>query len=199
MTREEFSNLAKAMKAVYSDPKFIADTDAIMVWYEFFKEDDYMVVQTAIKKYMANNEFPPTIAGIRKNINEITNPDLSMTEGEAWSLVYRAICNSAYNAREEFDKLPPECQKAIGNPAMLKEWAGLDKEEVNTVIQSNFMRSFKVEKKRSQEMQMLPPSTRGVIQMLSDGMDVNRRMIGDDTKEELDLFHRIALGIEENT
>ena len=193
MTKSEFSNLVKAMKAVYSDPKFIADADAIMVWYEFFKEDDYMVVQTAIKKYMANNEFPPTIAGIRKNINEITNPDLSMTEGAAWALVYRAICNSAYNAQEEFNKLPAECQKAVGNPAILKEWAGLDKDEVNTVIQSNFMRSYKVEKKRSQEMQMLPPSTRGVIQMLSDGMDVNRRLIGEE-KEELDMFHRIAYG-----
>ena len=180
MTKAEFSNLVKAMKAVYSDPKFIADTDAIMVWYEFFKEDDYMIVQTAIKKYMANNEFPPTIAGIRKIINEITNPDLSMTEGAAWSLVYRAICNSAYNAREEFEKLPKECQRAVGNPAILKEWAGLDKDEVNTVIQSNFMRSYKVEKKRSQEMQMLPPSTRDAIQLLAGGMDVDKKLIGRD-------------------
>lgn len=187
MTREEFSNLVKAMKAVYSDPKFIADADAIMVWYEFFKEDDYMIVQTAIKKYMANNEYPPTIARIRKNINDITNPDLSMTEGAAWSLVYRAICNSAYNAQAEFDTLPVECQKAVGNPAILKEWAGLDKDEVNTVIQSNFMRSYKVEKQRSREMQMLPPSTRDVIQKLSDGMNTDNRMIEQGT----DLFHRI--------
>lgn len=171
MTKVEFSNLVKAMKAVYSDPKFIADTDAIMVWYEFFKDDDYMVVQVAIQKYMANNEFPPTIAGIRKHMVEITNPE-SMNEGEAWSLVYKAICNSAYNAASEFEKLPKECQKAIGNPAILKEWASLDVDEVNTVIQSNFMRSYKVAVKRSQEFNQLPPSTKDVIAKLSGSMSV---------------------------
>lgn len=170
MKLEEFATLVKAMKAVYSDPKFIADKEAIMVWYEFFKDDDYMMVQTAIQKYMANNEFPPTIAGIRKNINSITNPDLSMTEGEAWSLVYKAICNSAYNAKEEFEKLPKECQKAVGSPRMLREWAGLEITEVNTVIQSNFMRSYKVEVKRSQEYKQLPQSTREIIGKLTEQM-----------------------------
>lgn len=188
MKLEEFATLVKAMKAVYSDPKFIADADAIMVWYEFFKEDDYMVVQTAIKKYMANNEYPPTIAGIRKSIGEITNPNISMTEGEAWSLVYKAICNSNYNAKEEFEKLPKECQKAVGSPGMLREWAGLEVSEVNTVIQSNFMRSYKVEQKRSREMQMLPPSTRNVIEKLASGMNMNGR-IG--TVKE-DSSHRVS-------
>ena len=36
MELNQFATLVKAMKAVYSDPKFIADKDAIMVWYEFF-------------------------------------------------------------------------------------------------------------------------------------------------------------------
>lgn len=175
MKMEQFATLVKGMKAVYSDPKFIADKDAIMVWYEFFKDDDYMVVQAAIQKYMANNEFPPTIAGIRKIMNEIVNPETGMNEMEAWSLVYKAICNSAYKASEEFEKLPKECQKAIGNPAILKEWARLDIQEVNTVIQSNFMRSFKVEKKRSQELEQLPQSTRSVIQKLSDSIKIDER------------------------
>lgn len=177
MTKAEFSILVKAMKSVYSDPKFIADTDAITVWYEFFKDDDYMVVQTAIQKYMSNNEYPPTIAGIRKNISDITNPDLSMTEGEAWSLVYRAICNSTYNASAEFEKLPKECQKAVGNPAILKEWASLDVGEVNTVIQSNFMRSYRVEKKRSEELKQLPTATREIIQKLADSLSIDNRLI----------------------
>lgn len=175
MKMEQFATLVKGMKAVYSDPKFIADKDAIMVWYEFFKDDDYMVVQASIQKYMANNEFPPTIAGIRKIMNEIINPETGMNEMEAWSLVYKAICNSAYRASDEFEKLPKECQRAIGNPAILKEWAGLDIQEVNTVIQSNFMRSFKVEKKRSQELKQLPQSTRSVIQKLSDSTKIDER------------------------
>ena len=48
MDREQFSILVKAMKAVYSDPKFIADKDAFDVWYELLKDLPYMVCQTAI-------------------------------------------------------------------------------------------------------------------------------------------------------
>lgn len=165
MERSEFAVLVKAMKAVYSDPKFIADQDAFNVWYELLKDIPYNLCQVSIHKYMSTNKFPPTIADLRKIVSEVTTPD-KMNEGEAWALVYRAICNSAYNAREEFEKLPHECQKAVGNPAILKEWAGLDMSEVNTVIQSNFMRSYKVECKRSQEYDALPNHVRETLRRL---------------------------------
>lgn len=169
MERNEFSVLVKAMKAVYSDPKFIADKDAFDVWYELLKDIPYAICQTAIHKYMVTNRFPPTIADIRQNATAIVEPE-TMSEGEAWSLVYKAICNSAYHAKEEFDKLPKECQKAVGNPTILREWAGLEITEVNTVIQSNFMRSYKVEVKRSQEYKQLPQSTREIVGKLANSM-----------------------------
>ena len=166
MERNEFAVLVKAMKAVYSDPKFIADQDAFNVWYELLKDIPYAICQAAIHKYMSTNRFAPTIADIRQLSTEITTPEV-MNEGEAWGLVYKAICNSAYNAQSEFSKLPEECQKAIGNPAILKEWSGLDVQEVNTVIQSNFMRSYKVALKRKQDFNQLPQSTKDVIAKLS--------------------------------
>lgn len=163
MTREQFSILVKAMKAVYSDPKFIADKDAFDVWYEMFKGDDYMVVQTAIQKYMANNEFPPTIAGIRKHMASITEVHNDISEGEAWARVYKAICNANYGAKEEFEKLPEVCQIAVGRPETLKEWAMLDSQEVGTVIQSNFLRGLRVAKQRKAEFAQLPCQLRETI------------------------------------
>ena len=171
MERNEFAVLTKAMKAVYSDPKFIADQDAFNVWYELLKDIPYEICQAAIHKYMSTNRFAPTIADIRQLATDIVTPE-DMNEGEAWSLVYKAICNSAYNAQEEFEKLPKECQKAVGTPAMLKEWATMDNSEVCTVIQSNFMRSYKVEVKRSKEFNQLPPSTKDVISKLADSKSV---------------------------
>lgn len=171
MDREKFSILVKAMKAVYSDPKFIADKDAFNVWYELLKDIPYDLCQAAIHKYMTTNKFPPTIADVRQLATEIVTPE-TMNEGEAWSLVYKAICNSAYNSQAEFDKLPKECQKAVGNAAILREWASLNMDEVNTVIQSNFMRSYKVEVKRLQEYKQLPESTKDVIQKLSESTSV---------------------------
>ena len=167
MDREKFSILVKAMKAVYGDPKFIADKDAFNVWYELLKDIPYDLCQAAIHKYITTNKFPPTIADIRQLVTEIVTPE-TMNEGKAWSLVYKAICNSAYNSQAEFDKLPKECKKAVGNAAILREWASLDMSEVNTVIQSNFMRSYKVEVKKSREYDQLPEATKNVIQRLSE-------------------------------
>lgn len=172
MERSEFSILVKTMKAVYSDPKFIADKDAFNVWYELLKDIPYEICQAAIHKYMSINKFPPTIADLRQLATEIVTPE-QMNEGEAWSLVYKAICNSMYGANEEFAKLPPECQKAVGNPTILREWGMLDMSEVNTVIQSNFMRSYKVECKRSKEVKQLSQGTREIIQKLADSTNMN--------------------------
>ena len=163
MTREQFGVLVKGMKAVYGDPKFIPDKDAFDVWFAFFKDDSYEAVQAAIQKYMVNSEFAPTVAGIRKNLTQITAPDDEMTEGYAWSLVYKAICNSAYGAREEFEKLPEVCKAAVGRPENLREWAMLDSQEVGTVIQSNFLRSFRNAKKRQEELAALPCQMREQI------------------------------------
>ena len=162
MERDKFAILVKAMKAVYSDPKFITDQDAFNVWYELLKDIPYELCQAAIHRYMSTNKFPPTIADIRQLATEIVTPE-QMNEGEAWSKVYKAICNSTYNSAAEFEKLPKECQKAVGNPAILKEWASLDMDEVNTVIQSNFMRSYKVECKRAREYAQLPEGTKQLI------------------------------------
>lgn len=172
MEKNEFAILTKAMKAVYSDPKFIADKDAFTVWYELLKDIPYDVCQAAIHKYMSTSKFPPTIADIRTIATELTAPDL-MTEGEAWALVYKAICNSGYKAREQFEKLPPECQRAVGNPAILREWALLPITEVNTVIQSNFMRSYKVECKRTHEYAQLPQATKDLVGKIAESKRMN--------------------------
>jgi hypothetical protein len=163
MTREQFSILVKGMKAIYSDPKFISDKDAFDVWYTFFADDDYMVVQGAIQKYMANNEFPPTVAGIRKYVTQLTTPEDDMSEQYAWALVYKAICNANYGAQKEFEKLPEVCRKSVGSPDNLREWAMLNASEVNTVIHSNFLRSFKSAKKSQDELASLPCQMREQI------------------------------------
>lgn len=66
MTREEFLILAKAMKAVWSDPKFLPDKDAFDVWYEMLHDVPYRDAAVGLKAYMKTGKFPPTIADIRE-------------------------------------------------------------------------------------------------------------------------------------
>ena len=69
MKREEFLILAKGMKAVWTDPKFLPDKDAFDVWFEMLKDLPYREASIGLKDYMQTSKFPPTIADIRERAN----------------------------------------------------------------------------------------------------------------------------------
>lgn len=164
MEREEFKTLVKGMKAVYAQSTFIPDQDAFKVWYELLKDLSYEQANIAIQKYMLTEKFPPTIADIRTKANDIVAKiEESMSELEAWSLVSKAISNSGYHAEEEFGKLPEACQRAVGNPSNLKEWAMMESDKVATVEQSHFIRNYRVAVQRMQEEAKIPCHVKAAI------------------------------------
>lgn len=166
MERDEFKILVKAMKAVYADATFIPDSDAFNVWYELLKDIPYNQAEIAIQKHMLTNTFPPRIADIRRNVSEITETE-EINELEAWSMVYKAICNSAYNAEREYQKLPQIVQKAVGNPANLREWAMMDEKMISSA-RARFIDSFKAVKGRIKEDSMIPERTKIQIAQMKD-------------------------------
>lgn len=164
MTRDEFKILVKAMKAVYAQPTFLPDQDAFNVWYGMLKDIPYGLANLAVQKHIMTEKFPPTIADIRSQASCITTrPEETMTELEAWTLVYKAICNSSYNAEKEFEKLPRACQIAVGSPANLREWATMDNDQVVTVEQSHFIRNYRTAQKRIADDAKLPAEVHNLI------------------------------------
>ena len=164
MTKKEFLVIVKGLKSVYSDPKFLAGKDAIDVWYGLLCDLPYQVLSLATQKYMMQEQYPPTIAGLRKKAAEITAPvHEDMSELEAWSLVRKALGNSAYNAESEFDKLPELCQKAVGNAANLHEMALMDTDTVNSVEQSHFIRNYRAALDRKRADAQVSP---GIMQLI---------------------------------
>ena len=95
------------------------------------------------------------------------HPDIS------WSLVERACRNGLHGAGEEFEKLPPLIQKAVGSPNQLREWAMMDADTVKSVVASNFMRSFKIYQKRERETAMLPESVRELLTGVTERLALN--------------------------
>lgn len=162
MTRAEFSNIVKGMKAIYTDPKFIPDGTAMEVWYALFKGDDYQLVQTAVQRHMLTVKFPPTPAEIREQMVQLTTPK-ALNEEEAWQLVIKAVRNSNYNADEEFAKLPESVQRAVASPTNLRELAMMPTETVNSVEKSHFFRVYRTETERAKETAKLPESIRTLI------------------------------------
>ena len=116
--------------------------------------------------------FPPHIGAVKEKLRKITNPE-AMTEVEAWNLVQRAIKRGLYNSREEFDKLPTMLQRLVGSHTQLKDWAMMDLDTVQSVVASNFQRSFKVRAESDRELSLMPPDVRALV-----GSIANRLYLG---------------------
>lgn len=119
-------------------------TNTINAWHMMLEEYPADAVGAALKIYSKMNAsaFPPSVSQIICSIYAPKQND-ELTEGEAWALVKRAICKGNYEAKEMFESLPLTVQKAVGNYRMIQEWAATDSDTVNTVIMSNFQRSYR--------------------------------------------------------
>ncbi|WP_434302596.1 replicative helicase loader/inhibitor [Clostridium botulinum] len=175
MTPEETIKILSIIKAAY--PQWAKDLKAsdakmmVTLWNDMLQDYEYNLVQVAIKKVIATNKFPPSVAEVIESINYITSGGKSeMTEIEAWGLVRKAIKNSAYNAEEEFNKLPPRIQQAIGSHNILHNWSQESVNGIETVIGSNFMRSYKQTVIRNKEEKQLPQSIKSLLGSIGNKM-----------------------------
>lgn len=143
----------------------------INLWAEMFSEEPFEIVAAAAKAYIATDTggFMPNIGQLKDMLHRMQSGQ-QMTQMEAWDAVSKALRNSLYGADEEFRKLPPSIQRTVGSPAQLKEWAMMDAETVQSVVASNFQRSFQVCQKREDDFQKLPGSVKSFVAELSGKM-----------------------------
>ena len=145
MNEQETGKILAVISEVY--PSFRKDRNIQAtqdIWLTIFRETPYELVSQALMSYIATDTkgFPPVPGALNERIFQMRELN-GMNENEAWSLVYKALRRGIYNSREEFDKLPEEIRKIVGDPSQLHEWALLDTHEVSTVIASGFKRSWR--------------------------------------------------------
>ena len=173
MTREETKAILAVLKAGY--PNFYkelksVDADRIIdLWAGMFEFDSAKVVTEAVKSLMCTLKFPPTIADVKEKIALIVQPS-QITELEAWGKVLKALQDSNYHSQERFSELPANIQKLVGSHNQLREWGMMESDIVNSVIQSNFMRSFKANAAAEKEFSMLPESAKKLQKNLSESI-----------------------------
>ena len=133
------------------------------LWEKEFENDDAVVVYAAARTLMrSGREFAPTSGQIREKMTEFSEVN-TLDEQQAWALVAKACSNGSYGYRTEFEKLPPTVQKAVGRAEQLKDWAAIDVDTLQTVIASNFMRSYRTALVREKEMARIPWEVRAQI------------------------------------
>ena len=172
MTKREIAELMTVLQSEYPD-SFKGQSDSVFaakvaLWHDFFGEYPAAVVYAAAKSFMATDTkgFMPKVGQINEHIHRLNQTE-DITPAEAWGMVYKAICNSAYNAVEEFAKLPPAIQKAVGDPQQLRDWNMMEEEVVQSVIGSNFQRSFKVRQDRDKDFEKLPGSVKQFVTQIA--------------------------------
>lgn len=159
MTRQEFLIISKAIRAVY--PNMLPDDDAKDVWFSMLSDLPYQQVSVALQAHMMTSKYPPTIADLRKNLAQRDTNEL-----EAWAMVRKAIRNGSYGAEEEFAKLPPLVQKAVGDASNLRQWALSDSGMIET-IEAHFLKAFRIQRERETQAAQIAPSVRALLDGMS--------------------------------
>lgn len=185
MTREETLGIMGVLKAAY--PAYYKDLNrrdaeqVVDLWSTMFVDDPVEVVAAAVKRHIATDTkgFPPHIGAIKASIGAMKKPE-ELTELEAWELVRKSLRNASVapqsvgpdgktSARRSFEQLPDIVQRIVGSPEQLADWAGMDTETINSVVASNFQRSYKARAAKDREFLALPADVRETMELLADG------------------------------
>lgn len=169
MTREETVKIIRIMVDSYPNYKPNDISETVDVWHMMLSDYDYNLVAMALKAYILSDTsgFAPSIGQLVDKMQSITTPQ-ELNEMEAWALVCDALQNSGYNYAEEYAKLPPLVQKAVGLPTQLQAWA-LTENLNKDVVGSNFMRCYRIEVERQKEISKMPQNVREMLENISSG------------------------------
>ena len=165
MTRDETVKIIRIMCDCYPNYKPSNLSETVDVWNMMLEEYSYSQISTALKTYVHSDTsgFAPSIGQLLDKLHAIQNPQ-ELNEMEAWSLVSKALRNGYYGAVEEFNNLPPLVQKAVGSPDNLRNWSQTDTNSIENVVQSNFMRSYRLVVNRENESKKMPADVRTLIE-----------------------------------
>lgn len=165
MTREETVEIIHIICDCYPNFKPEDLSRTIDAWQVMLEEYSCEQVAAALKAYITSNTsgFAPSVGEIVAKIQLVSQPQ-ELDGMTAWGLVSKALRNGTYGAVEEFNKLPPLVRQAVGIPDNLKNWATSDYQTIETVIQSNFLRTYEVIVKRETEISRMPGNIKSLIE-----------------------------------
>ena len=144
----------------------------VRYWQTLFADDPAAEVNAAFLAWAAADEkgFPPTPGMLRAKLATLRNPQGDQSEQEAWALVRRALRNSLYGYEREYAALPETIRLVLGEARILQDWAMMDAETVDSVVASNFMRSYRARAVHVKELQALPAQAREVFGAVAEAL-----------------------------
>ena len=192
MTKPECNKLIMAMMAIYSS-HYQRPEESLRImsagWFLILEDYSYEEASIGLKWFARNDKkgFPPVpgqiIDGITK-AREASSPGSAMDEGQAWSLVYKAIQDSSYHSEERYAELPLIVQKAVGSSAVLRQMAA---EENLSVTRGQFARSYQQAVARTREESSMPPEVKKLAEKAVTKIEDKRQTVSAPVTAWIDL------------
>lgn len=164
MNKEQFIKGLKYLSLAYNKE---FDEEQAAVWYDFFKDVEFEVFRQAVKRIIPKNKYLPSIAELRGEIAQMTNPLLQLNVDDEWNNVIEAIRkHGTYITAEEFSKFNETTLKVIKTIG----WRRLCLSENIEFERRTFYDIFKSYQKRSEDISLMQLGTlmKNERMMLSD-------------------------------
>lgn len=128
------------------------------IWMYLFDTETYEEMMSALNAYVCRDTkgFPPPIGALKELVWQQRNERIS--EQTAWEMVRKQLNGSSAYPRENFEKLPTIVQQCVGSPSTLMKWGQMDENDLETVVASNFKRTFRETVAKKREYDVLPVS-----------------------------------------
>ena len=164
MTKEETQKVLLVIISAYPTFKPENVKATLNVWHEMLKEYSFEETMLGIKSLVATrtSEFAPSIGAVIESIANIKKPPL-LNESEAWTLVSNALRDGYYHSQERFEELPPLVQRAVGSADALRNWAVSDERSIETVVASNFRKTYLSLVEQENKEYKLPTDVKALI------------------------------------
>ncbi len=165
MTTEEARQLLITIQTAFPNYRPNNKEAAVNLWASVMSDIPFSQALLALKSYIRTDTtgFAPAIGQLIGMIRMIETPE-RMTSSEAWGRVMIAVRNGINGCDEEFAKLPPDIQRAVGSAGQLKAWALGDEEKLGTVAKAQFERTYNAIAERAEKVAMLPPNLRASLE-----------------------------------
>lgn len=174
MNLSEATMVLAVMRAAYPHSfRDMKPDDAMataQLWAKMFDKEPYEAVNAAVETLIATRQvgYSPTIGEVKEKLRSLIKTD-ELNDAQAWALVTKACKNGLYGYKQEFEKLPPPVQKAVGSAEQLRDWSMMDEETFQSVIGSNFKKTFKAVEERERQDALMPDSVKSVVKKLAGG------------------------------
>ena len=158
MTLQETQKMLVILKKAY--PRYYTEStkeevqETLLFYHDMFSEYPVEIVVTALKNYIKVNEYPPTIAGLQKQIDLIISDE--DTDIELWNEFEKACRKGSRITQEEFESLSGPIKKWCKDVSQIRELSKLDSGTFNTVIKGQFLKTITKIKEREKALKEIP-------------------------------------------